>query len=499
MINRLKKVFNESIISVLPILLIVVILSFFVDFTRATLFSFGISMLLIIMGITLFTFGTELSMEMIGEKIGENLVKKHKFIPAMFLIFIIGIIVTIAEPDLKILSDQMTYIPSFILMLTVGIGVGGYLLFAFFKTKYNINIIKILIFTYIIIFSLLLITPIEFIPLAFDSGGVTTGPVSAPFILALGLGLASVNIGKKEKENSFGLIALCSAGPILVVLLLGLIFEIDSTSTVDIVKQYESAFEVIKTYLSSSLIYLKEIVLSIGLIVLVYSYFQYRYKITNRFESKKVVFGLIVTILGLSLYLLGANVGLMPIGSYIGRTVGLTIYKWLLIPLGMVIGFISVKAEPAIKLLNSKIEDITEGAIKKNIISTFLSIGAAIAVGLAILRALTGVSILYIIVPGYLLIIILTFIVPTLFTSIAFDSGGVAAGPITATFMLPLTIGASISVGGNPMTDAFGLVALVAMAPLIMIQLLGLIYKLKEKYRDKHRYHTEIVEYDWSD
>ena len=171
----------------------------------------------------------------------------------------------------------------------------------------------------------------------------------------------------------------------------------------------------------------------------------------------------------------------------------------MLIPLGFVIGFVTVKAEPAVKVLTSQIEEITEGAIKKNMISIFLSIGVSASVGLAMLRSLTGISILYIIVPGYLVTLLLTLFTPRLFTSIAFDSGGAASGPMTATFLLPISIGASVGVCGNPLTDAFGLVALVAMTPLIMIQILGLVYKVKEKYKDKHRYHTEIVEYDWSD
>lgn len=499
MIDRLKKVFNESFVSVAPILLIVVILSFFVDFTRSTLFSFAIAMILIIVGITLFTFGSEVSMEIIGEKIGENLVRKQKFIPAILLIFIIGIVITVAEPDLKVLAEQMTSIPNLMLILSVGIGVGAFLVFSVLKSKYNINLSKLLVFTYIIIFLILFITPKEFIPLAFDSGGVTTGPVSVPFIVALGLGLASVNSGKKEKDSSFGLVGLCSVGPILVVLLLGIVFDLDSTYEVSIVSQYESAITVIKSYLSSSLVYLEEILMAVIPIVVVYLYFQLRYKITNKVEIKRISSGLVLTTIGLSMFLLGANVGLMPVGSYIGSFIGASSYKWMLIPLGLVIGFVTVKAEPAIKVLTEQIEDITEGTIKKKVIGLFLSIGVAISVALAMFRAITGLSILYIIVPGYLVALLLTIVTPSLFTSIAFDSGGAASGPMTATFLLPLAIGVSVAVNGNPLTDAFGLVALVAMAPLIMIQLLGLIYKVKEKYRDRHRYHTEIVEYDWGD
>ena len=479
MIKKLKNIFKDSITSVLPIILIVVMLSFFIDFTRSTLLSFGISMALIIVGISLFTFGSEVSMELIGEKVGNILVKKSRLFISCILIFIIGIVITVAEPDLKVLAEQMTSIPNIILILSVGIGVGMFLVFAVLKTKYNINLTKMLIFAYIIIFLILFITPNEFIPLAFDSGGVTTGPISVPFIVALGVGLASVNVSKKEKESSFGLVGLCSVGPILVVLLLGIIFNLNTSYVPSVVKQYESLFEVISVYSTGILSYFIEVLEAIIPILVVYLYFLFRYKITNKKDTRKVFLGMIIT--------------------FIGNSISKTAYKWMLIPLGFVIGFVAVKAEPAVKVLTSQIEEITEGAIKKNMISIFLSIGVSASVGLAMLRSLTGISILYIIVPGYLVTLLLTLFTPRLFTSIAFDSGGAASGPMTATFLLPISIGASVGVCGNPLTDAFGLVALVAMTPLIMIQILGLVYKVKEKYNDKHRYHTEIVEYDWSD
>ena len=499
MIKKLKNIFKDSITSVLPIILIVVMLSFFIDFTISTLLSFSISMVLIIVGISLFTFGSEVSMELIGEKVGNILVKKTRLFISCILIFIIGIVITVAEPDLKVLAEQMTSIPNIILILSVGIGVGMFLVFAVLKTKYNINLTKVLIFAYIIIFLILFITPNEFIPLAFDSGGVTTGPISVPFIVALGVGLASVNVSKKEKESSFGLVGLCSVGPILVVLLLGIIFILNTSYVPSVVKQFESLCVVINVYSTGILSYFIEVLEAIIPILVVYLYFLFKYKITNKKDTRKVFLGMIITIIGLSMFLLGANMGLMPVGSFIGNSISKTDYKWMLIPLGFVIGFVTVKAEPAVKVLTSQIEEITEGAIKKNMISIFLSIGVSASVGLAMLRSLTGISILYIIVPGYLVTLLLTLFTPRLFTSIAFDSGGAASGPMTATFLLPISIGASVGVCGNPLTDAFGLVALVAMTPLIMIQILGLVYKVKEKYKDKHRYHTEIVEYDWSD
>lgn len=193
----------------------------------------------------------------------------------------------------------------------------------------------------------------------------------------------------------------------------------------------------------------------------------------------KILIGVVYTYIGLILFLTGVNVGFMPVGSYIGKLIGELSYNWIIIPLGMLMGYFIVDAEPAVHILTKQVEEVTAGAIPGKALSIALGLGVSASVGLAMMRVLTGISILWIIIPGYALSLILTFFVPSIFTSIAFDSGGVASGPMTATFLLAFAMGACEAVGGNIVTDAFGVVAMVAMTPLIAIQLLGLVYKYK--------------------
>jgi len=196
---------------------------------------------------------------------------------------------------------------------------------------------------------------------------------------------------------------------------------------------------------------------------------------------------LVYTYFGLVLFLTGVNVGFMPLGRYLGQTIGSSQYNWIIIPIGMIIGYFIVIAEPAVHVLNKQVVEMTSGAIPKKAISTSLSIGVSASVGLAMLRIITGMPLMYLLIPGYAIALILTFFVPPVFTAIAFDSGGVASGPMTATFLLPLAIGVCLGVGGNVAVDAFGLVAMVAMTPLITIQGLGLFYKFKLKAAEKEQ------------
>ena len=201
----------------------------------------------------------------------------------------------------------------------------------------------------------------------------------------------------------------------------------------------------------------------------------------SRKNVLKITVGLLYTYIGLVLFMTGVNVGFLPAGSYLGRQIAALEQSWVLIPIGMLMGWFIVQAEPAVHVLNRQVEELTSGAIPGKAMSTSLSIGVAVSIGLAMLRVLTGISIFVLLVPGYLCAIGLSFVVPKIFTAIAFDSGGVASGPMTATFLLPFAMGACETLGGNVVTDAFGVVAMVAMTPLITIQLLGLVYQLKLK------------------
>ena len=324
--------------------------------------------------------------------------------------------------------------------------------------------------------------PNEFVSVAFDSGGVTTGPITVPFIMALGVGLASIRGDSDAQDDSFGLVALCSIGPVLAVLLLGIFYSGgDAGYTQIAVPELEDTRQVAAEFVHALPDYIREVVSALLPVIAFCAIFQLIFKRFHKIQLQKIGIGFLYTFVGLALFLTGVNVGFMPAGHYLGQQLALSGKSWILIPLGMLIGYFLVTAEPAVHVLNRQVETITNGGISQRAMMLSLSIGVACSVGLAMLRVLTGISIYYILIPGYLIALTLTFFVPKIFTGIAFDSGGVASGPMTTTFLLPFSMGACEALGGNVLTDAFGIVAMVAMTPLLTIQTLGLLYRFKQK------------------
>ena len=320
----------------------------------------------------------------------------------------------------------------------------------------------------------------NFLPVAFDSGGVTTGPITVPFIMALGIGVASIS-NKNNMEDSFGLVALCSIGPILSVFMMGMF-----TDTSEIV--YEPTLyspindNVFLHFIKEMPQYMKEVAIAIAPILVFFIIYQLVALKLPLKTRLKIIIGILYTYIGFVLFLTGANTGFLPAGNLIGAEIGASSYSWILIPIGIIVGFFIVAAEPAVHVLNAQVEEISGGTIKKRSMLISLMCGTAVSLALSMIRVLTGISIWWFILPGYAIALILSFFVPKVFTSIAFDSGGVASGPMTATFLLPFAIGACSSLGGNIMTDAFGIVAMVAMTPLVTIQILGMVsvFKLKK-------------------
>ncbi len=487
------KKFNESLRSIGPIYIIVILLSFILHFDNIDMLKFLISGIFLIVGMWLFTFGASISMLLLGEHLGKFLMKNRNVLLIIVVTFIIGLSTTIAEPDLRVLASQMVSIPNIVFIGTVSIGVALFLLISSLRTLYKIDFSKILIVGYMIAMILLFFVVGDFVPLAFDSSGVTTGTITVPFVMTLGLGLASMRSDKSAKEDSFGLIALCSIGPIISVMLLSLFYNTDSTYALPV-----SDLSIIDQFIDKFLTCLKEVFISLLPIIIVSGIFQL---FTNTFKADKlktIIFGLFLSFIGLTIFLTGVNVGFMNIGYQIGIYMASSDYKLFLIPLGIIIGFFIVLAEPAVKILTVQVEDITSGSISKKLMQFSLSIGVALSVGLALFRSITGISILYFLVPGYLFSLLMTFYVPKLFTAIAFDSGGACSGPLSATFLFPISIGACLAVGGNIMSDAFGLIALVSMVPIITVQLLGLVYKIKLR-SEIQKYHADetIIDYSW--
>ncbi len=353
------------------------------------------------------------------------------------------------------------------------------------RTLFKIRLASLLIVFYVGVLILSAFVPNEFVSVAFDSGGVTTGPITVPFIMALGIGLASIRGDRDAQDDSFGLVALCSIGPILAVLLLGIFYKGgDPGYTAVTVPEVEDTKQVAKLFAYSLPEYVHEVLSALIPIILFCAVFQLVFHRFHRMQLKKIGIGFGYTFFGLSLFLTGVNVGFMPVGHFLGKQLAQSGHSWLLVPLGMLIGYFLVTAEPAVHVLNRQVENITNGGVSQRAMMHSLSIGVACSVGLSMLRVLTGISIYWIVIPGYLLALGLTFFVPKIFTGIAFDSGGVASGPMTSTFLLPFAMGACEALGGNVLTDAFGIVAMVAMTPLLTIQILGLLYHQKMRRTD---------------
>ncbi len=496
-INRhLMEKTRESMASVLPITAIVFLLSITIaplDPGTLVLFLFGA--ILLVGGMGLFTLGVDMSMIPMGEGVGSTLSKSRHLIIPLTVYFLLGVLTTMAEPDLQVLSKQVPAINSTVLVVTVAVGVGLFLVAATMRIRRGVPLRRMLLVLYFAVFALAAAAPGNFIPVSFDSGGVTTGPITVPFIMSLGLGIASTRSDKNSASDSFGLISLCSIGPILCVLLLGIIYKPqEAASHLSVIPSIPTTAQAAQYFIQSFPTYLREVAMALLPVAGLFLVFQLLTRRFKRGQLIRIITGLLYTYLGLVLFLCGVNVGFMPAGQLIGATIAGGI-KWLLVPIGMLIGYYIVKAEPAVSVLTKQVEEISNGSISQRAMGLAMSIGVCVSVGLAMVRVLTGLNIFWLLIPGYAISLGLTFLVPSIFTGIAFDSGGVASGPMTATFLLPFAQGACHALGGNMMTDAFGIVAMVAMTPLVTIQVMGLSSIIHHKLaRRRLRSRMERVE-----
>ncbi len=480
--SKFKEKFTETIQAVVPILVIVLLLCFTIaPIPPSILMTFLIGAALLIGGMLFFNVGVELSMTPIGERTGSIMTKSKNILVVILVSFIMGFFITISEPDLQVLAEQVPSIPNLTLILAVAFGVAIFLVIAILRMLLGIPLSYLLVFFYIIIFAMTPFVSKNFLSVAFDSGGVTTGPMTVPFIMAFGIGISAIRSDKHAADDSFGLVSLCSIGPILAVMLLGIIYKPASSEQVsESIPVIDNTVDMWQLFAVEFPTYMKEIAMSLLPIIVFFGIFQLIARDINKRTLIRIIIGLIYTYIGLVLFLTGVNVGFSPAGNYLGQTIAGLPYSWIIIPIGMIIGYFIVKAEPAVFVLTKQVEELTDGAISAKAMGLSLSIGVSVSVGLAMTRVLTGISILWFLIPGYLIALVLTFFVSKIFTAIAFDSGGVASGPMTATFLLPFAMGACSALGGNIIADAFGVVAMVAMTPLITIQIMGLIAKMKE-------------------
>ena len=482
--QELLEKLKEAAASVLPISLIVLAICFvLVPVDTGLMLSFVLATAMLILGMGLFTLGAEMSMSKIGNYMGAKLTKSRRLGLILLVSFLLGVAITVAEPDLQVLAANVPEIDKTVLILTVSVGVGIFLMLCMVRILFGISLRLLLIVFYALVFLAAFLSDQGILAVAFDSGGVTTGPMTVPFIMALGVGVASIRSDENAKADSFGLVGLCSIGPIASVLLLGAIYKTQPAQA-----ESETAAAITNTvalgrdYLHAFPEYLKEVTLALLPIVVFFLIFQIVSLRLRKLPFLRVMVGILYTYAGLVLFLTGVNVGFSPVGYALGAALTEGWKLWLLIPLAMLMGWFIINAEPAVHTLNKQVEELSAGAISAKAMGMSLSIAVSAAGGLAMLRVITGISIMYFLVPGYLIALALSFFVPRTFTAIAFDSGGVASGPLTATFMLPFATGACEALGGNVMTDAFGLVALVAMMPLITVQVMGAIYVVKSRH-----------------
>lgn len=478
--NTLNEKIKEAVLSVLPIVLIVSVLCLFtVPVNSGLMLSFLFGSVLIAFGMGIFTVGSDIAMTQIGAHIGAKMTKSRRLGLIILLSFVLGVSITVAEPDLQVLASNAPNINTFVLIFAVSVGVGIFLVISMLRIIFGIKLKWIFIAFYALIFVLAAFSDKGFLSVAFDSGGVTTGPITVPFIMALGVGVASIRSDEKAKTDSFGLVALCSIGPILAVLLLGFIYNGEGSSSQQMIMQFENTADLGWEYMKAFPDYIEEVGIALLPIFLIFLLFQVVSLKLPRRSLARIIIGVIFTYVGLVLFLTGVNVGFSSLGYVLGETIMSGKLKWVMIPIAMLMGWFIISAEPAVYVLTKQVSELSAGAVSEKLMKTALSIAISCAMGLAMVRVIWGISILWFMVPGYLIALALTFFVSPTFTAIAFDAGGVASGPMTATFMLPVAMGACSAIGGNVVSDAFGLVAMVAMMPLITVQIMGAISTAK--------------------
>jgi hypothetical protein len=478
--------FKEVALAVLPITIIVLILNFTVaPIETHLILKFIVGVLFIIIGLSIFLFGADIGIGPIGSLMGSSLTKTKKIWVIVVFTFILGFLITIAEPDLQILAGQVSDVTSgmiskFSILIVVSIGVGVLLVVGLMRVVFNISLSTLLILLYALIFLLSIFSSPGFLAISFDSAGATTGAMTVPFILALGLGVSSVKGGNHSEEDSFGLVAIASTGPIISVLIMSILSKSDSL-TGSLNYDHLATRAIFIPFIKVLPKIFLEVTIALLPLLILFCVFQVLFFKLSKNEFIKIVKGLLYTFIGLVLFLTGVNAGFMEAGSAIGYVVASLEYKWIIVPIGFILGFTVIFAEPAVYVLTEQVENVTSGHIKKKVILYTLSIGVAFAVSFSMIRILIPwIQLWHFILPGYIIALIMSFFVPKIFIGIAFDSGGVASGPMTATFILAFAQGAADAIeGANVLNDAFGIIALVALTPLIAIQVLGVLYNLK--------------------
>ena len=484
--NILFEKFKEVLVSVLPITLIVVILSFtLVPIDTPIMLRFLLGAFLIVVGLTIFLFGVDLGITPIGSLMGTHIAKSNKVSIVILSGLILGFFISVAEPDLHILAGQVALVSANVItkteiILCVSVGIALLLTVGFLRIIYNKSLSLLLTLIYGVILIVSFFSSQVFLAISFDASGATTGALTVPFILALALGISSLKKGKASEDDSFGLVGIASTGAILAVMIMSVLKGTKEISG-SLDSSLSASTAVILPFINKLPTILYEVVLALLPIVTIFIVFQViSFKLKKK-PLKRIIKGLVYTLIGLVLFLTGVNAGFMDVGTLVGYNIASIDNKAVLIAIGALLGLVVILAEPAVYVLTKQIEDVTSGYLKRKVVLVALSLGVSLAVGLSMLRIIVPeIKLWHYLLPGYILAVVLSYLVPKLFVGMSFDSGGVSSGPMTATFILAFAQGAAESIeGANVLVDGFGLIAMVALMPIIALEILGLIFKIK--------------------
>ena len=486
--NVLFSKLKEVLYAVIPITVFVLILNITLTNIDASLIiRFVIGAVLIIIGLSIFLFGVDIGITPIGQKMGATIAKSNKIWVVIITGLLLGFFISIAEPDLHILAGQIELVTSGLvtkglIVVIVSIGIAALLAYGLVRIVYNIPLYKVLIVTYLIIFVLAIFTSPEYLAISFDASGATTGALTVPFILALALGVSALKKDSKASEkDSFGLVAVASTGAIISVMIMSIISDTDKIT--GSLENHGISTSIITPFLHETPKLAGEVFVALLPIFLLFLVFQKFFFKLSKKAVWRILKGILLTFVGLVLFLVGVNAGFMDVGTAVGHSIASLDNKAYIIIVGFILGFVTILAEPAVHVLTHQIEDVTSGYVKRKVVMGTLSIGVGIAVALSVIRILIpDLQLWHYLLPGYAIALFMTYFVPKLFVGIAFDSGGVASGPMTATFILAFVQGAAEAIdGANVLVDGFGMIAIVALTPLIALQVLGFIFKLKSR------------------
>lgn len=479
-ILNLKKVIK----GILPIIIFVLILSIILKIDIGTIIRFLSSSLLVIMGLTLFTTGTDISLNEMGKNISNLLIKKKNISLILIISLLLGTFITLLEPEFLTIGYEAGNIPTSILLISVSISIGIFLMLAVYRILKRINLRYYLIISYLLIFFLLIISNFQVVPFAFDMGSVVVGAISAPFILAFGGNLASKM--KRKNSSEFGILSFCAIGPILMILILSLIYKPNIMYDSDPILKKLDFLETLWTNFY-------QVFMSLSLLIICYLVLTRKTKKKKK-EQRKIIIGLIMVLIGITLFLTGGDVGFFKLAYLLGSKLG-NINKIIIILIGGIFGFLIAKIEPNVKVLVSYVDQVTNGGIKDKFLETCLCIGVSISFMLSLFRVLNGYSVMIFLIPTYFLAIFFAFFTPTNFLGLSFDAGGVVTGSMSSSFLLPLLIGVASIITNNYLNEAFGVMALISIIPIIILEIVGMIYNIEVKNDNTKYLDDKIIDY----